>query len=128
MLRVSDFCRNGAGETCAQSTITPSRFNSRTTARPNSVRPPWRGASVALSTQTSVPLRHNGISRAPAACQTRSGDGPTDDPQARKAHTLFELAEVAAARRPGLLAPARKMCSLKIFGAPTILRRSTIST
>ena len=44
-------------------------------ARPNGVSPPWRGASVALSTQSSVSLWQSVISRAPAARQTRRGPG-----------------------------------------------------
>jgi hypothetical protein len=44
------------GETWDRSTSIPSRFISRTTSRPNSVRPPWRAESAAASAQSRVTL------------------------------------------------------------------------
>ena len=45
-----------AGDTWDRSTSIPSRFISRTTSRPKSVRPPCRALSDAASAQSSVTL------------------------------------------------------------------------
>jgi hypothetical protein len=45
-----------SGEVWARSTSIPRRFISRTTSRPNAVRPPWRRTSLQESAQSRVTL------------------------------------------------------------------------
>jgi hypothetical protein len=46
---VASASRMVVAATCERSTITPIRFISRTTSRPNALSPPWTGSSVAAS-------------------------------------------------------------------------------
>lgn len=57
--------------TCERSTSMPTRFISRTTSRPKSVRPPWRGSSVAESAQSIVSLCVSVMYRTPSWCRAR---------------------------------------------------------
>ena len=52
-------CRIASAVLCDISTMMPSRFISAITARPKAVMPPWRGRSVAESTQSNVSLWHS---------------------------------------------------------------------
>ncbi len=58
--------------TCERSTSMPMRFISRTTSRPKSLRPPWRGSSVAESAQSIVSLCVSVMYRTPSWCRARS--------------------------------------------------------
>ncbi len=69
-----------AWDVWAQSTIMPRRFISSTTSTPNSVMPPCRASSVALSIQSRVSLWHSVISLTPAAYQTRKGANEFSSP------------------------------------------------
>lgn len=58
--------------TCERSTSMPTRFISRTTSRPKSLRPPCRGSSVAESAQSIVSLCVSVMYRTPSRCRARS--------------------------------------------------------
>ena len=65
-------CAITESETWERSTSTPSRFISRTTSRPNGVRPLCRSESLAASTHASVVLWVSVMYRTPSSAKARS--------------------------------------------------------
>ena len=74
---------------------------------------------MALSTQSSVPLWHNVINRAPAACQTRSGERLFSSPTPPSTAMIDAILPIRFARTIS----AARVAGKNTFGCAALMRR-----